>query len=220
MTEPAIIRTDFPTSQYVQEKTRKTQIVLHHTVSGPGVSGDIGWWKSTSERVATHFVIDREGLIYQLFDLEHWAWHLGLTNAHFQKAHVPYRKLDPTSVGIEIDSWGFMEKRADGTFTPWGMAGKARPVPADKVHEYCAANLWRGKQYYEKYTPAQISALAKLLPWLCCELGIPKQYNVDMWGLSANALSGKPGIWTHASYRPDKSDCHPQPELCKMLQNL
>lgn len=55
-----IIHHSFPTSQYVAEKTAKRQIVLHHTVSGPGVDGDIAWWMKTPERVATHFLIDRD----------------------------------------------------------------------------------------------------------------------------------------------------------------
>jgi hypothetical protein len=41
-----------------------------------------------------------------------------------------------------------------------------------------------------------------------------------MWDVSKNALSGKPGIYTHVSYRKDKSDCVPQPELITALQSL
>jgi hypothetical protein len=52
------------------------------------------------------------------------------------------------------------------------------------------------------------------------KFGIPLDYNADMWDVTNNALDGKPGIWTHNSYRTDKSDCHPQPELIKMLQTL
>ena len=49
---------------------------------------------------------------------------------------------------------------------------------------------------------------------------IPLEYNQDMWDVSINALKGAPGIWTHVSYRSDKSDCHPQPELIEMLQSF
>jgi hypothetical protein len=34
------------------------------------------------------------------------------------------------------------------------------------------------------------------------------------------ALSGTPGVWTHVSYRADKSDCHPQIELINALKEL
>ena len=53
-----LIQHNFPSSQYVNERTTKRQIVLHHTASGPGVDGDINWWMKTPERVATHFIID------------------------------------------------------------------------------------------------------------------------------------------------------------------
>lgn len=213
-----IIRVQFPENQFIKEETVKTQIVLHHTASGPGVDGDLAWWRKTPERVATHFIIDRAGQIYQLFDLKYWAWHLGLSNKDFTSMGCTYRNLDKTSVGIELDCWGHLKKSADGLFYPTGMEGKARPVT--DVHEYCSSNKWRGHTLYEKYTAAQISALKDLLHELCSQLSIPKKYNLDMWGASVNALKGTPGIWTHASYRKDKSDCHPQLELCEMLKLL
>jgi N-acetyl-anhydromuramyl-L-alanine amidase AmpD len=213
-----IIRVQFPESQFIKEETAKTQIVLHHTASGPGVDGDLAWWRKTPERVATHFIIDREGQIYQLFDLKYWGWHLGLSNNDFASMGCTYRNLDRSSVGIELDCWGHLKKSADGRYYPTGMEGKARPVT--EVHEYCKDNKWRGHTLYEKYSSAQISALKDLLHELCRQLNIPKKYNLDMWGASVNALKGTPGIWTHASYRKDKSDCHPQPELCEMLKLL
>lgn len=59
-----IITEPFPENQFIKEISKKSQIVIHHTVSGPGINGDVAWWKSTSERIATHFIIDREGEIY------------------------------------------------------------------------------------------------------------------------------------------------------------
>lgn len=213
-----IIRVQFPDSQFVKEETAKTQIVLHHTASGPGIDGDLAWWRKTPERVATHFIIDRAGQIYQLFDLRYWGWHLGLSNKDFSSMGCTYRNLDKTSVGIEIDCWGHLQKAPDGKCYPTGMIGKARPVT--DIQEYCPSNKWRGYTMFERYTNAQVTALKDLLHDLCAQLNIPKTYHIDMWGASTNALKGTPGIWTHASYRKDKSDCHPQPELCDMLKML
>jgi len=41
-----------------------------------------------------------------------------------------------------------------------------------------------------------------------------------MWNLNNSALEGTPGIWTHVSFRPDKSDCHPQLSLIKLLKEF
>ena len=50
---------------------------------------------------------------------------------------------------------------------------------------------------------------------------IPLGYRGDkIWDVSEEALKGEVGVWTHVSDRPDKSDCHPQPELLEMLKSL
>ena len=41
-----------------------------------------------------------------------------------------------------------------------------------------------------------------------------------MWEVSAEALKGKQGVWSHTSFRFDKSDIHPQPEIIEMLKSL
>ena len=47
-----LIQVDFPDDQYYRSQTNKKQIVLHHTVSGQGVNGDIAWWRSTAAHIA------------------------------------------------------------------------------------------------------------------------------------------------------------------------
>jgi hypothetical protein len=41
-----------------------------------------------------------------------------------------------------------------------------------------------------------------------------------MWEVTSKALNLEEGIFTHASYRKDKSDCFPQYELIDMLKSL
>ena len=79
-----------------------------------------------------------------------------------------------------------------------------------------------GSEFYgfEKYTKSQIKTLAQLLIFWSKRYNIPLDYNEDMWGISNKALGGEPGVWAHVSYRKDKSDCHPQPELVEMLKSL
>jgi len=40
------------------------------------------------------------------------------------------------------------------------------------------------------------------------------------WSPVTQAYALKPGVWTHVSYRSDKSDCHPDPNLIQMLKTL
>lgn len=191
-----------PDDQYYKTVTAKKQIVLHHTASGPGVEGDVNWWKSTPDHVATAFIIARDGTIYQLFDPRYWAHHLGLKTAN-------NGELNKGSIGIELDSWGWLK---DGkSYTGTKVAAPITNYP----------DGYRGQKQYESYTPAQITALKDLLKYLGSAFDIPLGYKGDiMFGVSQKALAGHPGIWSHSSYRSDKFDVHPQPELIKMLSEL
>ena len=92
--------------------------------------------------------------------------------------------------------------------------------PVKYFYEYCEKNRWKGNLYYEKYSTAQLNALRELLKELCRRHSIPSAYSNDMWVVSTKALRGEPGIYGHCSYRFDKSDVHPQPELINMLKQL
>jgi N-acetyl-anhydromuramyl-L-alanine amidase AmpD len=210
--------------QFVKEFTPKSQIVLHHTVSGPGVNGDLSWWKQTKSRIATAVVIARDGVIHQCFSTKYWAYHIGCVGPEFRKLSLPYRKCDPNSIGVELDSWGAVIKHQDkfypvkwdnGKHVPWIAAGEVKP---ENIQLY--SKPFRGFYYFEKYTEKQLNALRDLLEYWNQYWNIPLDYNAGMWDINKDALEGKPGVYTHVSYRSDKSDCHPQPELIQMLKSL
>ena len=212
-----IISVDFPENQYMKEQTEKKQIVIHHTVSGQGVDGDISWWRQTTERVGTAIIIGWDGKIYQCFSTKYWAHHLGCKTSK-------NTELNKASIGIEIDAWGGLV-RTNRLWYPakWDAVLKqnvantnVKPIANVQVYE----QPFRGFYGFEKYTDAQIEAVRKLLVFWNERFDIPLNYNEDMWKLSGKALDGQAGVWTHVSFRADKSDCHPQPELIEMLKSL
>jgi hypothetical protein len=216
---------NFPDTQYFKEKTEKKQITIHHTVSGDGVEGDINWWLQGTDRIATSFIIDREGRLHKCFGDEYWANHLGCKTKDFAVMGLPYKKLDPNNIGIELDSWGALVPHSDGKFYPISYEGsKAVPnlkcKPATYIYEYCTSHKFRGIQYFERYTTAQLATLGELLAHLQKKHKIPANYSSLIWSLNQKALQGEPGIYSHVSFRPDKSDCHPQPELVNLLKSL
>lgn len=209
-----IIVVDFPDNQYVREQTDKKQIVLHHTVSGQGVDGDIAWWRQTAERIGTAIIVGWDGKIYQCFSSKYWAYHLDAGNAN----------LDKYSIGVEIDAWGGLV-RFNRLWYPAKWDDKLKQnvantsvKPIENVQTY--PDGYMGFYGFEKYTDKQIESLRKLLVFWNERYGIPLDYNEDMWAVSSKAMSGTPGVWTHVSFRKDKSDCHPQPELIQMLKSL
>ena len=212
-----IISVDFPDNQYIKEQTDKKQIVIHHTVSGQGVNGDIAWWRSTVDRVGTAIIVGWDGKIYQCFSSKYWAYHLGLKTSN-------NKKLNMESIGIEIDAWGGLIKFNKKWYpAKWDkdlkkFVANTRVAPIQNVQVY--EQKFNGFFGFEKYTDAQIEAVRELLVYWNERYKIPLDYNEDMWALSNKAIAGQTGVWSHVSYRKDKSDCHPQPELIEMLKSL
>ena len=212
-----IIQVDFPDAQYMRKQTAKKQIVLHHTVSGQGVNGDISWWRQTKERIGTAIIVSWDGKIYQCFSSKYWAHHLGI-HANNNTA------LNKASIGIEIDAWGGLVKHNKLWYpAKWDKKLKKNianitVAPIKNVQQYKKG--YRGFYGYEKYTTEQIEAVRKLLVFFGEKYEIPLDYNPTMFNVSEKALSGEPGIWSHTSFRSDKSDVHPQPELIEMLKSL
>jgi len=200
---------DFPEDQYFPETFAKKQIVLHHTVSGPDVRGDIETWLKDTRRIATCIIIDGKGVPHQLFSSKYWAGHLGAGNSN----------LDRHSIGVEIDNWGWLQPANYVTEKMQWKTFYGNIVDVE-VQEY--PKLFRDYRYYQKYNELQLRTLGELLLYWNQRYNIPLDYNEDMWDVSPKALSGVPGVWTHTSYRPkpDKTDCHPQPDLINLLKTL
>lgn len=216
----------FPKDQFVDEITEKLQIILHHTVSGPGVEGDMSWWLMTDVRVATHFVIDRTGEIYQCFPIENWGYHVAVSKRG-NKVDSKYKKLgseyDKKSIGIELDSWGPVLPY-NGSYYPikWDKVNK-KMIPnrnADPVTDVVKyQDGYRGFTYFEKYTDAQLQSLKNLLTYLGNELLLPTYANESIFDINESALKLERGVFSHTSYRTDKSDVHPQKELVEILKS-
>ena len=213
-----------PWTRYEKEIYPKKQIVLHHTVSGDGITGDIKTWEQW-RAVSTCIIIDRDGTINQLFSSKYWAYHLKAGNA----------VLDQQSIGIELDSWGGLVI-GNGATRQFGKRRDGSPNLIKTEHNKLYATYgnivncpitfygagFRGYNYFESYTDEQLRSTGELLLLWKDRYGIPLTYHEDMWDKSQNALSGVPGVWSHVSYRnpKDKQDCHPQPELIAMLKTI
>jgi len=233
-----IVAVDFPDNKFYPNEYPKKIIVLHHTVSGPGIRGDIQHWLSLTDRIATCIIIDDKGVANQCFSSKYWAHHLGIKSSYLQaQGFTDWTtrnvELNRSSIAIEIDNWGGLVQ-GDGASKQFGLksdgtpnmilteAGKFYAAYGNKVdcvvQEY--TEPFRGYKFYEKYSDAQIKTIGELLLLWHIKYGIPLDYHDDMWDISKRALGGEPGIWTHVNYRTDKSDCHPQPELIEMLKTL
>lgn len=214
--------------QYIREQTPKYQFYIHHTAGGPDPFSVVNWWQSTPDRVATHFIIGGrpfngsmwvDGDLVQCYNTKYWAYHLGLKAQHLAVApnHKTSKELNSQSVTVEICNWGPLTYNDDrGRFE---TIQHNYPVADIDVVEY--PQPYRGYRFFQKYTNAQLDTLRELIRYVCSHWNIPCDYKgPSMWNIDVRALQGEPGIWTHTSVRPDKTDCHPQPELIQVLQSL
>ena len=219
-TEPSlIIKQEYlPKGQYVNEITFKDSVILHHTAGG-NYKGTIAHWLSKPDRVATHFLIDRDGTIVQVLPLECWAYHLGVSSSDNKINRILKKnseRLDKKSISIELCSYGQLTKKGDKFYTIY-----KNEIPEEKVAklEYS----FRGFDYFEKYTEEQLRSLKKLLEQLLKDhphIPLQQDYS-NIFDTNQDALEGKPGIFTHVSYRTNgKWDCYPDKDLIELLNSL
>lgn len=195
-------------NQFFARTFKKRQIVLHHTASSDVVANVVHGWNASAERIGTAFIIDRQGKVYQTFPEECWAWHLGMK-------HPRNTIANQLSIGIELTNWGFLTQQMGKFFNYVG-----RELPTNEVYIYSIP--FRGSQFFQKYTDLQLEALKTLINHLTLKYNIPTDYQGfdNLFKVSNKAIAGQKGIFTHCSFRADKSDLHPQPELLYILQNL
>ena len=207
----------FGAAHYFNEEIPKRQIYLHHTAGNDNAAGVFKYWEQTTERVATCVVIDSQGLIAQGFSSAKWAYHLGVETKVFNSQGLRYEPLDKLSIGIELCNWGALTKVGEGEDAKY-LNYIGREVPADQVTEL--EEPYKGFKYWHSYTDAQIESVKELLLLWSDKYKIPLDYNEDIWGLTARALSAQPGVYTHNSVRKDKTDVYPHPKLIEMLKSL
>lgn len=188
---------------YIQTETPKDLIVLHHTVGGSAKS-TIDYWKSDANRIATAYIIERNGEIFEVFDPKYWAFHLGLKNSG--------GAVDKRSIGIELASEGGLTQREGKLY----CFDKVSPRTLFKDKYYDHGTLWRGYRFFDAYADAQISAVVTLTNYLCSRFEIPGQTPANHLEADDSYREFK-GILGHQHLRLDKSDVHPGFDWQKLI---
>jgi len=194
-----------PAGEFFEERAPKDLLVLHHTVSG-SFKSVWDYWNSdrnkdgSRRRVAVAFVVDKDGMVYELFDPACWAHHIGSPLQGNLLA-------DKRSIGIEIVSEGGLVEHDGGL---WWMDGKIH-YKSTTQSAYRLDAPWRGYRIFDAYEEAQIATLEELVPDICQGFGIPKKLlpAADRTNYRPDCLANFNGILAHCNLRPDKSDVHP-----------
>lgn len=199
--------------QYIKQKTKKDKIFIHHNVGGPNPKYVSNFWDNISPRSASPFLIegrgDSDGRIYEVFNPYFWSFHLGVKGSK--------GKLDKSSIGIELCSWGALKKRGDNFYNIYGDK-----ISSDEVIKL--EKPWRGNYYYHSYSDKQLESLEKLIEHICVEYKIEIQdFCFDNKWLEFDKsiiTSNKPGIWSHSSVRKDVSELYPDQRIFSILNKI
>jgi hypothetical protein len=204
----------------------KKQIIWHHSAGRDNARGMFDSWKrDDKEHVATAIGINDDGQIYRGYDEEFWASSIGCKQDVFTKMGIKALQqtingrvftnnsfLDATAVGVEVCNSGTLTLK-DGKYLSWFNM----ELPKEKVIEL----NYKGYKYFERYTDQEIASLKNWTLLMGIRFDIPLFYSeADMWSVSKKALSGEKGLFTHNSYRSDKTDVSPQPHLIEMAKSL
>ena len=139
-----------------RRKTKKTQILLIDTQRRfDDYISKILYRKNGKEDDVPHFVINKMGMVYQLFNTEYYS-------NTFQNPDI-----DKKQIKIALENLGWLNKNTiTGILHNW-IGDPYRTEPHIRT--------WRNYYFWDKYTEQQLETLAELCENLCNKHNIFKQ---------------------------------------------
>jgi N-acetyl-anhydromuramyl-L-alanine amidase AmpD len=229
-----------PKGQYIDKKTKKEWLFLHHTAGWDSPVNTINAWAADQRgAVATEFVIGgqritdgrtlHDGKTFQAFPEGFYGWHLGTGNTEMHR----------NSVGIEVCNFGALTrdgywKTANGKRTWVAMKSESfYTYVGTEAHAHQIVELkqpFKGFKFWHRYSDAQLKSLKELILLIAkrdsidVRKGLPEL--VRQRGASAFDVLDIPlvtrtkGLWNHTNVKTGKIDMFPQQELLDLLLSL
>ena len=200
--------------QFFAQEFPKDLLVLHFT-AGQSARSAYDTWRATPLQVATAYIVDTDGTIYECFSPRAWAYHLGVTGT----ASANW-KHDKRSIGIEIANPGplVIDKANPQQLNWWPADFSTKWCTLAETTKYVAVP-YRGFSHFAAVPSCQTDAVTALVDHLCHTFSIPKvlpavaqQTEFDM-----SFFNAFKGIATHQNFRKDKSEIGPAFPLAKVV---
>ena len=145
--------------EFFAEVTRKDLVVLHFT-AGRSARSAFDTWRNDPRHIATAYIVDVDGTIYEVFPPSFWASHLGVGGT--KNLH------DRRSIGIEIVNVGPLQRSTDDpailNWWPPKSQGASEFTTKfcglDESGRYVAAE-YRGKSHFASFPEVQVDAVGR-----------------------------------------------------------
>lgn len=203
-----------PPYEYFQVEHAKKMIVLHFT-AGKSAASAFNTFKNLRSRIATPYLLDWDGKIYEIFPPRYWAIHLF---RHQRDEYPIYYQLEKSTIPIEIVNVGPLKldtyNRGQLNWWPPSHPVTGRETfgtkwcTLDETDKY-VKKPERGVQYFASFTAAQYTSLSKLVDYLCLHFNIPRQAPLKKQMADLEGMINFQGIASHQNFREDKWDIGP-----------
>ena len=196
------------TGIFCAESTKRDidKIVIHYTLDTKA-SQTIREFSTNKKHVAAHYVVDRDGTIYQLVDDKYVTYHATNYTVNLQ------------SIGIEIVNLGWVTKYKDKFYNYRGKPYFGEVVdigvpwkPNSELNDY---------QYWQPFTDEQYESLELLIDHLTSTYDIPKElYSPSpiLYDPDSESVQEFRGLLGHAVIWPKKWDPGPVFDWSKVLR--
>lgn len=141
----------YGTSPNIGGTLSKPSLIVDHYTAGDGSGkGSAKFLCNPAAKASAHVVIADDGSLYQIVPFNRKAWHAG------KSVWRGVANCNDFSIGLEVDNWGLLTKREDGTF----RSHRDVAIPAkDVIHRVNKRGI---DGYWQAYNPKQLDVLEEL----------------------------------------------------------
>ena len=172
LTDPGITRTPVAGVEH-GAMPQVNGIVLHRTESSTA-SSTLNSWRSRTDGVGAHFLIDRDGTIHQVASVDRQAWHVGpvRSRGEVEGTITPedQREVDAARGGRA--EWTGTAARAVGRLEATRPYPERYPTNGDSVGIEVVGRYNAGTQTWDAPTPEQTASIRSLVGSLQTNFGL------------------------------------------------
>ena len=133
---------------------KASYIVLHNTMGG-SASGSIKFLNEKTNGYGYHFIIDRDGTVFQTAPLDRITRHAGLSNWR------GWDNLNGFSIGVSLANYGPLKLKRGSYENEYGGQVEDGDVFPNQVSHYNGATKYSGGGW-ERYPDAQVEAALRV----------------------------------------------------------